>query len=250
MLLKPPKNKQLPYVKNKQTPGSPAFFTLDASTLPARPATACQSKKEAFLSAVQSTNTNKMLFVQRYDEWISDTTNDYQLLNYGPKDLLVMVAFMKLLGVEQCSLSNFSHNVHTGQSFINTIPFDKLQQKGCLISSVEEALDSIKELSCKPEAVKIRSLNRSIRRPLEHARPSIENDAQEALRNHSLDRLYSQIAHLSNEEVQPFVRQFIPVIPSMEKEQILCAKITQIRDECLRYISQPDDQSTSSFTPK
>lgn len=176
-----------------------------------------------------SGNHNLSIFIQRYDDWLSQATQNGQLLNYGPKDWVIAVAFLRLMGIRQSSLSQFSYNFHTGKTIINTVQSDHFEPQVFLTLSVEIAMASMVDFNLPPERVNIPSCNKNIKYPLEFARLKMISDAEKVFKSRLLDDLYHEIAHMDDGQIDIIIDRFIPNC-SPDLKPILRVKLLKAKE--------------------
>ncbi len=174
--------------------------------------------------------------LERCDEWISVCTKDFQTLVYGPKDFVVMIAFLRLLGVDQISLTEISQNIASRKSFLNKLHPLTTTSEPLLTHSVEEAFSSIIEFNIPPNQVKIKSLYSEVRSPITHVLPSVIKESQQAFQEGKIDQLYTIVANLTDHEIEQFSEQFDPnaCVPN---KLILINNLAKARTICTEYFS-------------
>lgn len=195
-------------------------------------------------SFIPASHTPRPVQDQCLSKWVSDSTKDYQLLTFSPKNLTVQIAFLRLIGIPKISLDHLGREKGTTTCFISTldiVPFVKSK----IITSVTDVVDSINEFGDrKGGAAPIKSLAREIADPILHVEPSIITDAQEALDNGSLEQFYRIFAESSDDKLAQFAHHLLgsqnnnPALENILFQQLLVARLaTQVHIESMQYMS-------------
>jgi len=154
--------------------------------------------KPTLESFIPTSHTPRPVQDQRLSKWVSRSTQDYQLLSFSPKNLTVQIAFLRLMGMPKVSLDHLSREKGTTSCFISTLNIAPSMESK-IITSVNDVVDSIKEFGDQKDRAAIKSLDLVIADPMLHVKPSIINNAQEALDDGSLEQFYRIFADSSDD---------------------------------------------------
>jgi len=197
--------------------------------------------KPTLESFIPTSHTPRPVQDQRLSKWVSRSTQDYQLLSFSPKNLTVQIAFLRLMGMPKVSLDHLSREKGTTSCFISTLNIAPSMESK-IITSVNDVVDSIKEFGDQKDRAAIKSLDLVIADPMLHVKPSIINNAQEALDDGSLEQFYRIFADSSDDKLAQFARHLLGPHnnPALEKrllQQLVVARLTsQVHIESIQYM--------------
>lgn len=187
---------------------------------------------------------------QNLIEWAEGTTKDYQLLDYAPTNLATQIAFLRLIGLHQVSLTQFSRHKGSDKCFINKFDSTDLHQSsspGC-ITTTQELFDSVVEFNLQQPAYQSRAYwmlytaQNTYIRSLEHIRPKIKTAFDNALELNQINQLYQTIAESTNDQLIEYVELFLPNEGNLAKN-VLLQRLQEAQEVCRTHVA--DSKSIS-----
>jgi len=200
-----------------------------------------RSEKTAMLiDFVLPLHPTRSVFDQTLFDWVEKTTQDYQLLDYAPQNLTIQIAFLRLIGIKQISLTELSRKKGSKICFLNHLNINLANAEPYLVISGEEVLSSIGEFTPSKHSIKPKSLDRTIGDPLLHVKPTFVEDSKVIINKRILEMFYRKISQSTDSELQSFCESFL-VSETTQHKQLLFEKMQTARTICTNYLETFDN---------
>lgn len=193
------------------------------------------SENKSDLFPIQGPHPVSPVYEQTLLDWAAGTTKKFQLLDFSPDDLVIEVAFLRLLGVEHVSLQDLGREKGSHRCFISKLAVVE-NAHSVVIQSLDEALNSIEELRTNSSS-QIQSLNKGVHDPVAHIKPAIEDGITHALESRQLELFYRKMSELSDCHIIEITEHFLAADSAPQKKELFLNNLKKARSACQEYVA-------------
>jgi hypothetical protein len=201
------------------------------------------SENRSDLLPIQGPHAVSPVFEQTLLDWAAGTTKKFQLLDFSPDDLVIEVAFLRLLGVERVSLQDLGREKGSHRCFISNLAVVE-HAHSVVIQSLDEALNSIEELRANSRS-QIQSLNKGVPDPIAHIKPAIEDGIINALESRQLELFYRKMSELSDGHIIEITEHFLTADSAPHKKALFLNNLKKARSACQEYVASLEQVQNS-----
>ena len=162
---KPPKSKFVGFFKPEGTTNYESDHTFPITAHPVHP-----------------------VFEQSLADWAEKSTQSFQLLEFAPRDLMITVAFLRLLGIERASLRDIGRERGGMNCFVSHLLLVE-DARPVVIQSAEDLFNSIDEFR-SDSLNHLRPLFQKVLCTIAHIKPSTIDNANIILHTNALEVFY------------------------------------------------------------